>query len=63
MLGFDGFGEVSKRVSPEDPRVMEKPNGVVLWRVKMRSEVGLERMYPFFFDEVEWLSGREGALR
>lgn len=44
MLAFERSGEVSKRVSPEDRRVMEKPKGVVLWRVKMRSEAGLDRV-------------------
>lgn len=42
VSGFELAGEVSKRTSPEERREMVKPNGVVLRRVKMRSEVGSE---------------------
>ena len=37
-------GEVSKRMSPEERRVMVKEKGVVLKRVRVRSELGEERM-------------------
>lgn len=43
--GFPGFGEVSKTTSFEDLRVSVKPKGVVLWRVKMKSELRSVREY------------------
>jgi len=43
VSGLDVSGDVSKRTSPEDFRVMVKPKGVVLCRVKSRSELGSER--------------------
>lgn len=36
LLGLEGV--VSKRTSPDWRREMEKPNGVVVWSVKTRSE-------------------------
>lgn len=50
MSAFEPSGDVSKRVSLEERRVTEKPNGVVLWSVKTKSEVASER---------KWFSGRE----
>lgn len=47
-------GDVSKRMSPEDRRLTEKPNGVV-WRVKTKSEVGSERKW--FPGPVWWFTG------
>ena len=35
-------GEMSKRTSLEERRATVKPKGVVLWRLKMRSELGSE---------------------
>lgn len=39
------FGDESKRTSPLDLRETEKPKGVVLWRVKTRSEVAVVRFW------------------
>lgn len=36
--------EVLNSVSPVERRVTVKPNCVVLWRVRMRSDFGSERM-------------------
>ena len=41
-LELEASGEVLKRTSTEERRVTVKPKGVVLWRVKMRSELGSE---------------------
>lgn len=50
-------GDVSKRTSPDDRRSTEKPNGVVSWRVKMRSDAGSKMKEAFV--EPTWFSGRE----
>lgn len=42
VLELDTSGEVSKRTSPEELQATAKPKGVVLWRLKMRSELGSE---------------------
>lgn len=40
VLELDMSGEMSKRTSLEERRATVKPKGVVLWRLKMRSELG-----------------------
>lgn len=42
VLGLLGSGVVSNRVSPVDMRLTEKPNGVVLWRRNVISELESE---------------------
>ena len=41
--GLEGSGDALKRMSFVDLREIVKPNGVVLWRVNMRSEFGVVR--------------------
>ena len=43
FLKMKGVEAVSKMVSFVDLRVMEKVKGEVVWRVRMRSELGSER--------------------
>lgn len=69
MFGSDGSGDVSKRISPEDRRETEKPNGVVLWSVKTKSDDGSakklfsDKFLPSSSDKKrrrgEWFPARE----
>lgn len=50
-------------MSPVEWREMENPNGVVLARVRMRSDVGMERLYAgeswWDSNRLKWFSGRD----